>query len=477
MLRTGQRRNCIHGEVEELRHGALAIAGDPLPSGIREAGYAGGGERSRAQPTLLAGRRFRESWDERLGEVDYLIIGAGATGMAFAAVLVKESTHTMAIVDRNHAPGGHWTMSYPFIRLHGPSSVYGVHSRPMPSDSLGANLASGHEILDYYDRVMRETLLGSGRVTYLPMHNVDDVEPGRQATVRAHSLVNGTSTQIAVRKRVVDASYMNIAVPAMRHLSYAAEDGVPIVPVNQLVNLGGWAKRFTAIGAGKTGLDACLWLLHHGVDPDRITWITPRDAWMINRDQEAPLSRFGELTKLLACNSVDDVISALEQMDLIIRRDPYVRPSAFRCATVSSAELAQLRKIEHVVRLGRVRRIDSAGVRLDEGSVQSPPGTVYIDCSADGLTQKPPKPVFEDSAITLQALCRACSHPVPPSPGSSSASTSTTTPATAWPRRCSIPAPRATCCPSSAHAWSGCTGGPAHPPCSNGCSARAWGRR
>lgn len=29
---------------------------------------------------------------------------------------------------------------------------------------------------------------------------------------------------------------------------------------------------------------------------------------------------------------------------------------------------------------------------------------MYIDCSADGLTQKPPKPVFEDSAITLQAL-------------------------------------------------------------------------
>ncbi|MFI8537637.1 FAD-dependent oxidoreductase [Streptomyces aquilus] len=336
--------------------------------------------------------------------VDYLIIGAGATGMAFADVLVKESSHTMAIVDRNHAPGGHWTMSYPFVRLHGPSSVYGVHSRAMPSDSLGANLASGHEILDYYDRVMRETLLGSGRVTYLPMHNVDDVEPGRPATVRAHSLVNGTSTQIVVRKRVVDASYMNITVPAMRHLSYAVEDGVAILPVNQLVNLGGWAERFTVIGAGKTGLDACLWLLHHGVDPDRITWITPRDAWMINRDQEAPLSRFGELTKLLACNSVDDVISALEQMDLIIRHDPNVRPSAFRCATVSSAELVQLRKIEHVVRLGRVRRIDSAGVRLDEGSVQSPPGTVYIDCSADGLTQKPPKPVFEDSAITLQAL-------------------------------------------------------------------------
>ncbi|MEU1474077.1 FAD-dependent oxidoreductase [Streptomyces sp. NPDC005760] len=336
--------------------------------------------------------------------VDYLIIGAGATGMAFADVLVTESNHTMAIVDRNQAPGGHWTMSYPFVRLHGPSRVYGVHSRAMPSDSVGANLASGHEILDYYDRVMRETLLASGRVTYLPMHNVDDVEPGGPATVRAHSLVSGASTQIAVRKRVVDASYMNITVPAMRRLNYDVEDGVPIVPVNQLVNLGGPAERFTVIGAGKTGLDACLWLLHHGVDPDRITWITSRDAWMNNRDQEAPLSRFRELTKLHACNSVDDVINALEQMDLIIRRDPRVRPSAFRCATVSSAELAQLRKIEHVVRLGRVRRIDSAGVRLDEGSIQSPPGTVYIDCSADGLTQKPPKPVFADNTITLQTL-------------------------------------------------------------------------
>ncbi|MGW0712151.1 FAD-dependent oxidoreductase [Streptomyces sp. NPDC002643] len=336
--------------------------------------------------------------------VDYLVIGAGATAMAFADVLVNESRHTVAIVDRNHAPGGHWTMSYPFVRLHGPSNVYGVHSRPMPSDSFGTALASRNEILDYYDRVMRETLLASGRVTHLPMHDVDEVTPGRPSTARARSLVNGASTEIVVRKRVVDATYMNITVPAMRRVNYDVEDGVPLVPVNQLVDLGGTPERFTVIGAGKTGLDACLWLLDHGVDPDRITWIASRDAWLINRGHEGTGPQFRQLTKLQSAPSADDAISALEELDLVIRRDPGITPSAFRCATVSSAELVRLRQIEHVVRLGRVRRIDASGVQLDEGTVAAAPGTVYVDCSADGLTQKPLTPVFEDDTITLQPL-------------------------------------------------------------------------
>jgi hypothetical protein len=336
--------------------------------------------------------------------VDYLVIGAGATAMAFADVLVSESSHTIAIVDRYDAPGGHWTMSYPFVRLHGPSNVYGVHSRPMPSDGFGTALASRNEILDYYDRIMRETLLTSGRVTYLPMHDVDEVAPGRPSTARARSLVNGSTTRIVVNKRVVDATYMNITVPAMQHLNYDVEDGVPLVPVNGLVDLDRTPERFTVIGSGKTGLDACLWLLNHGVAPADITWIASRDAWLVNRGQENQADFRRLTTELQACQSADEVISALERLGAVIRRDPEVTPSAFRCATVSAAELAQLRQIENVVRMGRVRRIDSTGVHLDEGTIASPPGTMYIDCSADGLTQKPLTPVFKDGAITLQPL-------------------------------------------------------------------------
>jgi cation diffusion facilitator CzcD-associated flavoprotein CzcO len=50
-------------------------------------------------------------------EADYLVIGAGATGMAFIDTLVDETSANVVVVDRNHAPGGHWNVAYPFVRL------------------------------------------------------------------------------------------------------------------------------------------------------------------------------------------------------------------------------------------------------------------------------------------------------------------------------------------------------------------------
>jgi cation diffusion facilitator CzcD-associated flavoprotein CzcO len=73
-------------------------------------------------------------------EADYLVIGAGATGMAFVDTLVEETSASLVIVDRNHAPGGHWTVAYPFVRLHQPSAYYGVNSQPLGNDTIGALL-------------------------------------------------------------------------------------------------------------------------------------------------------------------------------------------------------------------------------------------------------------------------------------------------------------------------------------------------
>ena len=41
-------------------------------------------------------------------EADYLVVGAGAMGLAFADTLVSESDATVVVVDRNDQPGGHW---------------------------------------------------------------------------------------------------------------------------------------------------------------------------------------------------------------------------------------------------------------------------------------------------------------------------------------------------------------------------------
>jgi len=109
-------------------------------------------------------------------EADYLIIGAGTVGMAFADTLLNETKSTVAIVDRQHGPGGHWNDAYPFVRLHQPSSYYGVNSRELGSgriDSHGMNrgfyeLATGAEVVSYFQAVMRERFLPSGRVQYFP---------------------------------------------------------------------------------------------------------------------------------------------------------------------------------------------------------------------------------------------------------------------------------------------------------------------
>jgi cation diffusion facilitator CzcD-associated flavoprotein CzcO len=75
-------------------------------------------------------------------EADYLVVGAGAMGLAFIDTLVSETTATVVVVDRNDQPGGHWTTAYPFVRLHQPSAYYGVISGATPSTTAASMRAT-----------------------------------------------------------------------------------------------------------------------------------------------------------------------------------------------------------------------------------------------------------------------------------------------------------------------------------------------
>jgi cation diffusion facilitator CzcD-associated flavoprotein CzcO len=41
-------------------------------------------------------------------DTDYLVVGAGASGLAFADALVAEADVEVTLVDRQEAPGGRW---------------------------------------------------------------------------------------------------------------------------------------------------------------------------------------------------------------------------------------------------------------------------------------------------------------------------------------------------------------------------------
>ncbi len=51
--------------------------------------------------------------------------------MALSDALLAHCDATVAIIDRRHAPSGHWIDAYPFGRPHQPSAFYGVSSAPL----------------------------------------------------------------------------------------------------------------------------------------------------------------------------------------------------------------------------------------------------------------------------------------------------------------------------------------------------------
>jgi hypothetical protein len=353
-------------------------------------------------------------------DTDYLVIGAGAAGMAFTDELIADSEADVVMVDRRHRPGGHWNDAYPFVRLHQPASFYGVNSRRLGTDQIdttGPNAgwyprSSAGEICDYFGRVLDETLLPSGRVRFFGMSEYVGQKGGEHLFV---SRLTGVETRVRVRRRVVDATYLETPIPATHVPSFDVDPDARFMAVNDLVTMSDPARGYTVIGAGKTAMDACSWLLDNGVDPDAIRWVRPRDAWMLDRAHAQPLDLVTsimedvvlQLEAAAEAESVDDLFARLEANGHLIRLDRSIEPTMYRCATVSTSELEQLRSIENVVRQGRVRAIGTSEIVLESGTIPTDAEQVHVDCTAAGLRVSPGRPIFADDRITLQQV-RIC---------------------------------------------------------------------
>ncbi|MEM8900577.1 MAG: NAD(P)/FAD-dependent oxidoreductase, partial [Bacteroidota bacterium] len=270
-------------------------------------------------------------------QTDYLVIGCGATAMAFVDTLLSETTEdTIIIVDRNTKPGGHWNFAYPFVTLHQPSTFYGVSSREL-SDGLinesGMNkglhsLANLDQIQSYYEAVMQETFLPSGRIQYF-------TECDYKGDHKFESLKTGEKYEVTVNKKVVDTTYYQAAVPATHTPNFEIAEGVQFMPINGLATLQEEPEGFVIVGGGKTGIDACLYLLENGTNPDKISWIMPRDSWLMNRQYTQPSMDFFEGTMgaqasqmeaVATAKSVEDMYEKLEAAEVVVRIDTEVVP-------------------------------------------------------------------------------------------------------------------------------------------------------
>ena len=361
-------------------------------------------------------------------ETDYLIIGAGAVGLAFADTLIDEDPDChITFVDKHAKPGGHWNDAYSFVALHQPSAFYGVNSMEFPSEQIdthGPNagfsaLASGPEVSAYFEKVMNMRLLPTGRVDY---HHLSEFT-GRDDNGVAHitSILSGEQTQIKVRRKVVDGTFYQTSVPSTHQRSFEIADGVDVAAPGELPDL--WQnpdnlpEHYVILGAGKTAMDAGIWLLGAGVDPANITWVRPRESWLWNRAYIQPGADFFEavmgnqMAQLKAAETAqsgEEMMRMLGESGHYLRIDPDVEPEMFHFALISEGEIERLRRIKNVVRKGRVQSITRGQMDLQEGTHTVPESTLYVDCTARAVpfsvAADGQQPLFEEGLITLQPL-------------------------------------------------------------------------
>ncbi len=346
----------------------------------------------------------------RIVEADYLVVGAGAMGMAFVDALIEHADVRVALIDRRHGVSGHWLEAYPFVQLHQASAFYGVASTLLgggrlqtsgPEEGLQER-ATQAEIALYYARRL-EAMVATGRVEFFP--NCEYV--GERTVV---SRVSGDQFVVPERCRVVDAHYLAPSIPAEKPPPFAVADGARVVPVNDLARLEEAPSQYVVVGSGKTATDACIWLLSRGVDPDEICWVRPRDPWMMNRAvvQPDPAVFTGMAADTMQaaeeCSSLTDLFLRLEDAGIMLRIDRSVMPTMAKAPTLATWELDALRTVQNVVRRGHLTAVESGALVFPDGPVAVARDAVVVHCAADGLKYPPLVPVWNGSTITLQAI-------------------------------------------------------------------------
>ncbi len=345
----------------------------------------------------------------RIIDADYLVVGAGAMGMAFADALIDHADVRVAVVDRRHSVGGHWLEAYPFVQLHQASAFYGVPSTLLgggqlqqrgPEEGLQER-ASQAAICAYYARAL-DRMVELGRVEFYP--NAEYVGH----TVVSH--VSGKRYDVPEHCRIVDAHYLAPSIPAEKPPPFAVAADARVAPVNALARIEEAPSEYVVVGSGKTATDACIWLLSRGVDPDAICWVRPREPWMMNRAvvQPDPAIFTGMVADTMhaaeQASSLDDLFLGLEDAGIMLRIDRAVTPTMAKAPTLATWELDQLRTLDNVVRRGHLEAVGPGRLVFGDGSVKVARDAVVVHCAADGLKYPPLVPVWGPEAITLQPI-------------------------------------------------------------------------
>jgi len=351
-------------------------------------------------------------------ETNYLIAGAGANGMLFLEGLINGTEDkTAIIVDKRDGVGGHWRDSYDFVALQCSTSGYGMNGAKLAPD--GPVLPTKYQVLEHFERGI-DRLEATGRVKFLSqVEYLGEVEGSHKLK---SVLASGVEYQVSVTDKLVDATRTENHVPATRPPLYKVvnssnfwtrlrnmwskqqQHDVTVIPVNGLARPppGPWSQ-FYVVGAGKTGLDAVIYLVKQGVAPENIFLVVAPDCWYHNRSE--PDKKV--LTDVFSDPNLKDIKSHLHELEkggFLLRLSPDVEPEGLKGAIISEDQLKILRSV-NVVRKGMIKSIENGLIHFNSGeSLTTKPSSLFVDCSSLSTLFDPSVQIYEDKCINLQFL-------------------------------------------------------------------------
>lgn len=350
---------------------------------------------------------------KRLLETEYLVVSAGAMGMAFTDALIDHSdVHVTFVTAATRQAGIGRTPIRSSSSTRRPCST--ASRRPC---WVAARCSSAGRTLAFRNgpasrRFRRTTMTSCTAASWAP---VESPSRGKRVPRRRFfppCSVSGVGGDRAgqrsapgCRRYVPGAADPRDDTPAL-----CVADDADVAAINELAMLTAAPSSYVIVGPGKTATDGIVWLLANGVSPDRIVWVRPRDPWMLNRDvvQPDPLVAIGlaadTMSSAADAQSLEDLFLRLEAAGVMLRIDRGVVPTMAKTPTLGAWELDLLRTIEHVVRLGHVKHVTRREIVLDRGPVPMAPGSLVVHCAASGLQYPPPLPVWGHDKIRLQTI-------------------------------------------------------------------------
>jgi hypothetical protein len=150
-----------------------------------------------------------------------------------------------------------------------------------------------------------------------------------------------------------------------------------------------------------------------GVEASNISWVRPRETWLINRASTQPGSQFAgnsigwQLEQMrigATATSGDEIFLHLEKHGHMFRLDQSSLPSKFHYPTISQGEVDLLRQIKHIIKIGRVSLIEPGVLHGLDGDAEVPVDSLFIDCTATAAKRSAVSPIWKGERITPSIL-------------------------------------------------------------------------